>query len=317
MFAWISIRPHERWNMRSENGALHPRHLVVVQLHRVDRAAAVLVVLGVGAEDAGQQHARARAERVAGDGEYAPCLACSTRPAGRPSEFCHIARARDSFASRATGRLPQAGASRTGAYGFRRSTRNASAWSKPFASVSPPCRPPGIVTKRTGTPALRERGLEQDALVVGDQQVGVAVDDQERRVVLRHVRDRVGARHLVRVVADGAADELRLRASPACRAPSPARSAGARPSAGSRWGRRSRPPPARGSTGRGARPRRTPSRRRSSRASRRGGRRRSRRTRRRATGRSRSAPRSRAASAPRPCSPRSAPGRSRAGSAGS
>ena len=92
-FAWMSIRPHERWNMRSENGALHPRDLVVVELHRVDGAAAVLVVAGVGAEDAREQHARAGAERVAGDGEYAPCFACSTRPAGRPSEFCHIARA--------------------------------------------------------------------------------------------------------------------------------------------------------------------------------------------------------------------------------
>ena len=35
---------------------LHPGHLVVVQLHRVDRPAAVLVVLGVRAEDARQQH---------------------------------------------------------------------------------------------------------------------------------------------------------------------------------------------------------------------------------------------------------------------
>ena len=36
--------------------ALRPRHLVVVQLHRVHRPAAVLVVLGVRAEDAGQEN---------------------------------------------------------------------------------------------------------------------------------------------------------------------------------------------------------------------------------------------------------------------
>ncbi len=45
-------------------GMLDPRHLVVVQLHRVDHAAAVLIVLSVGAEDAEQQHSRLRAERV-------------------------------------------------------------------------------------------------------------------------------------------------------------------------------------------------------------------------------------------------------------
>ena len=56
MLAWISIRPQLRWNIRSENGPCVARDLVVVQLHRVHRAAAVLVVLGVGAEDAGQQH---------------------------------------------------------------------------------------------------------------------------------------------------------------------------------------------------------------------------------------------------------------------
>ena len=63
MFAWIIIRPQLRWNIRSENGALGPRHLVVVKLHRVHPPAAVLVVLAVGPEDAGQQHAGLRAGR--------------------------------------------------------------------------------------------------------------------------------------------------------------------------------------------------------------------------------------------------------------
>ena len=35
-------------------GMLHPRHLVVIQLHRVDQAAAVLIVLSIGAEYAQQ-----------------------------------------------------------------------------------------------------------------------------------------------------------------------------------------------------------------------------------------------------------------------
>ena len=66
MLAWMSMRPQERWNMRSENGALLARDLVVVQLHRVDGAAAELVVLGVGAEDRGEQDTGPRAFRMAG-----------------------------------------------------------------------------------------------------------------------------------------------------------------------------------------------------------------------------------------------------------
>ena len=37
-------------------GTLRARHLVVVELHRVDGAAAELVVLRVGAENGGQQN---------------------------------------------------------------------------------------------------------------------------------------------------------------------------------------------------------------------------------------------------------------------
>ena len=55
--------------------ALHARHLVVVQLHRVDGAAAVLVVLGVGTEDAREEDAGPHRQAVA-------------RPAlGRGSQF--------------------------------------------------------------------------------------------------------------------------------------------------------------------------------------------------------------------------------------
>ena len=39
-------------------GVLDPRHLVVTKLHGVDHAAAILIVLSIGAEDAGQQHSR-------------------------------------------------------------------------------------------------------------------------------------------------------------------------------------------------------------------------------------------------------------------
>ena len=35
-------------------GPLHPGHLVVIQLHRIDRPTAVLIVLGIGPEHAGQ-----------------------------------------------------------------------------------------------------------------------------------------------------------------------------------------------------------------------------------------------------------------------
>ena len=47
-------------------GALGSRHLVVVKLHGVHAPAAVLVVLAVGPENAGQQHARLRSGRVRG-----------------------------------------------------------------------------------------------------------------------------------------------------------------------------------------------------------------------------------------------------------
>ncbi len=45
---------------------LRARHLVVVQLHRVHAPAAVLVILAVGAKDAGQQHPGLRAGRMQG-----------------------------------------------------------------------------------------------------------------------------------------------------------------------------------------------------------------------------------------------------------
>ena len=44
--------------------ALRARHLVVVQLHRVDGAAAEFIVLGVGSEDGREQNAGVRALRV-------------------------------------------------------------------------------------------------------------------------------------------------------------------------------------------------------------------------------------------------------------
>ncbi len=47
---------------------LRPSDLVVVQLHRVHLPAAVLVVLAVGTEDAGQKHFGPRAQRVDGRG---------------------------------------------------------------------------------------------------------------------------------------------------------------------------------------------------------------------------------------------------------
>ena len=65
-FTWISISPQDRWKRAKREGMLNPRHLVVKQLHRIDQAAAVLIVLGVRAENAHQQHARLRAERVYG-----------------------------------------------------------------------------------------------------------------------------------------------------------------------------------------------------------------------------------------------------------
>ena len=66
MLCWIMRMPHERWNMRSENGSLLARHLVVVQLHGVDGAAAELVVLRVGTENRAEQNAGARALRMFG-----------------------------------------------------------------------------------------------------------------------------------------------------------------------------------------------------------------------------------------------------------
>ena len=47
-------------------GALGPRHLVVIQLHRVHLPAAVLVILAIGPEDAGEEHFGLRAQRVDG-----------------------------------------------------------------------------------------------------------------------------------------------------------------------------------------------------------------------------------------------------------
>ena len=45
---------------------LHPGHLVVVQLHRVLQPAAILVVLGIRSEDAGQQNVGMRAPGMLG-----------------------------------------------------------------------------------------------------------------------------------------------------------------------------------------------------------------------------------------------------------
>ena len=40
MFSWIMRMPQDRWKLRRENEPCASRHLVVVQLHRVDGAAA-------------------------------------------------------------------------------------------------------------------------------------------------------------------------------------------------------------------------------------------------------------------------------------
>ncbi len=61
IFSWIIMMPQERWNMRSEKAALRARHLVVIELHRIDGAAAEFVVLRVRPKDGGQQDARALA----------------------------------------------------------------------------------------------------------------------------------------------------------------------------------------------------------------------------------------------------------------
>ena len=45
---------------------LHPRHLVVVQLHRVLQPAAILVVLGIRSEDAAQQDVGPMSPRMPG-----------------------------------------------------------------------------------------------------------------------------------------------------------------------------------------------------------------------------------------------------------
>ncbi len=63
MFAWIIISPQLRWNIRKRKRPLGAGYLVVIKFHRVQRPAAVLVVLGIGTEYAGQQHAGPRAER--------------------------------------------------------------------------------------------------------------------------------------------------------------------------------------------------------------------------------------------------------------
>ena len=48
---------------------LYPRHLIVVQLHRVLQAAAILVVLGIRAEDAAQQDIGPMSRGIVGAGE--------------------------------------------------------------------------------------------------------------------------------------------------------------------------------------------------------------------------------------------------------
>ena len=54
-------RPMKR---AQREGVLHSRYLIVIQLHRVDQAAAVLIVTRVRAEYARQKHPRLRAERM-------------------------------------------------------------------------------------------------------------------------------------------------------------------------------------------------------------------------------------------------------------
>ena len=70
MLAEMSMIPQLRWNIRRRTGAA--RHLVVIQLHRVQPAAAVLVVHAVRPEDAGQQDLRPLAQRM--DGNFHPDL---------------------------------------------------------------------------------------------------------------------------------------------------------------------------------------------------------------------------------------------------
>ena len=60
MLAWMSIRPQERWNIRSENGPCTRVTWLWYSSIGLMRPAAVLVVLGIGSEDARQQHPRAR-----------------------------------------------------------------------------------------------------------------------------------------------------------------------------------------------------------------------------------------------------------------
>ncbi len=50
--------------MRSEKAALRARHLVVIELHGIDGAAAEFVIARVRPEDRTQQHARLRAFRM-------------------------------------------------------------------------------------------------------------------------------------------------------------------------------------------------------------------------------------------------------------
>ena len=57
MFSWIIMMPHERWNIRNEKASLGARHLVMVKLHRVDAAAAELIILRVRSENGGQKNA--------------------------------------------------------------------------------------------------------------------------------------------------------------------------------------------------------------------------------------------------------------------
>ena len=90
--------------MRKREGALHARHLVVIELHRVDGAAAVRVVLGVGTEDAGQQDSRSPpgietstfvlARRLARERHSLRSQRCPGRERGAP-DACDPSRGRE------------------------------------------------------------------------------------------------------------------------------------------------------------------------------------------------------------------------------
>ena len=67
MLAWMSMMPQLRWNIRSENGPCVRVTWLWYSSIGFITPAAVLVVLGVGAEDAGQEDLRPRAQRMNGD----------------------------------------------------------------------------------------------------------------------------------------------------------------------------------------------------------------------------------------------------------